>query len=254
MKLIVLGASSGLGRSLGVALAQGSDARRGTNDVALLARREDRLARAVEEAGPTSFAVGCDVLDEDRCAKAIGTAVERLGGLDGFIYTVGMGPLSKIEEVDAATWRRTFDTNVVGAAVATAAALPHLQASSGHAIYLSSVSASESKPWPGLGAYLTSKAALDKLIDAYRVEHPAINFTRIVMGDSAGGPGESLTGFADNWDFDFLGEISQVWMQRGLMAGALLPVEELIRAVEHVLYSGPGTSIPSVVVTPRSVS
>jgi hypothetical protein len=43
-------------------------------------------------------------------------------------------------------------------------------------------------------------------------------------------------------------------MQRGLMAGALLPVEELIRAVEHVLYSGPGTSIPSVVVTPRSVS
>lgn len=249
MKLLVLGASSGLGRSIGVALAQG-----GRNDVALLARREDRLARAVEEAGPTSFAVACDVLDEEPCAKAIGTAVERLGGLDGFIYTVGVGPLSKIEEVDAATWRKTFDTNVVGAAISTAAALPHLTASSGHAIYLSSVSASQSQPWPGLGAYLTSKAALDKLIDAYRAEHPAVNFTRVVMGDSAGGAGESVTGFADSWDPVLLGEMSGVWMTRGLMAGALLPVEELIRAVEHVLDSAPGTSIPSVVVTPRSVS
>lgn len=243
---MVLGASSGLGRCLGIALAQG-----GKNDVALLARREDRLAGTVEEAGPTSFAVGCDVTDEDNCIKAIGTAVERLGGLDGFIYTVGMGPMGPIEDFDATAWRKAFDTNVVGAAVATSAALPHLQASGGHAIYLSSISASDSKPWPGLGAYLTSKAALDKLIDAYRVEHPAINFTRIVMGDCAGGPGDSVTGFADAWDPELAMEMVTLWVNRGLVAGQLVPVEELVRAVDFILSSETVTSIPTMVVTPK---
>ncbi len=245
MKLIVLGASSGLGRCLGIALAQAE------NDVALLARREDRLAGTVAEAGPTSFAVGCDVTDEDSCSKAIGTAVERLGGLDGIIYTVGIGPMGPIGDIDAATWRKAFDTNVVGAAIATSAALPHLQASGGHAIYLSSISASDSKPWPGLGAYLTSKAALDKLIDAYRVEHPAINFTRIVMGDCAGGPGDSVTGFADAWDPELAMEMVTLWVNRGLVAGQLVPVEELVRAVDFVLASETVTSIPTMVVTPK---
>jgi NAD(P)-dependent dehydrogenase (short-subunit alcohol dehydrogenase family) len=246
MRLIVLGASSGLGRSLGVSLAQG-----GKNDVALLARREDRLAGTVEEAGSTSFALSCDVTDEDSCTKAIGTAVERLGGLDGLIYTVGIGPMGHIQDIDAANWRKAFDTNVVGAAVATSAALPHLQASNGHAIYLSSISASDSKPWPGLGAYLTSKAALDKMIDAFRVEHPAINFTRVVMGDCAGGPGDSVTGFADAWDPELAMEMVTLWMNKGLVAGQLVPVEELVRVVELIISSDPVTSIPSIVLTPK---
>jgi NAD(P)-dependent dehydrogenase (short-subunit alcohol dehydrogenase family) len=246
MKLIVLGASSGLGLSLGVSLAQ-----EGRNDVALLARREERLAGTVEEAGSTSFAVGCDVTDEDSCIKAIGTAVERLGGLDGLIYTVGIGPMGKIEDMGADVWRKAFDTNVVGAAIATSAALPHLQASSGHAIYLSSISASDSKPWPGLGAYLTSKAALDKLIDAFRVEHPGINFTRVVMGDCAGGPGDSVTGFADAWDPELAMEMVTLWVNRGLVAGQLVPVEELVRTVELILSSDAVTSIPTIVLTPK---
>ena len=71
-----------------------------------------------------------------------------------------------------------FDTNVMGAALVTAAAVPHLSASGGTAVYLSSVSASLTPPWPGLGAYGVSKAALDKLVEAWRVEHPDIGFTR----------------------------------------------------------------------------
>ena len=43
------------------------------------------------------------------------------------------------------------------------------QVTNGIAVYLSSVSASMTPPWPGLGAYAVSKAALDKLVEAWRM-------------------------------------------------------------------------------------
>ena len=119
------------------------------------------------------------------------------------------------------------------------------------AAYLSSISGSQTLPWPALGAYSVSKAALDKLIDAYRVEHPTIGFTRVVVGDCAGGPGDSVTNFANDFDFELMGKMSETWMARGYMAGALLPVEELVRVVTAVLHSDPITSIPVVVAAPR---
>ncbi len=49
MKTVIVGASSGLERSIGVGLA-----RRGA-EVALLARRHDRLVDAAKEAGPAAW-------------------------------------------------------------------------------------------------------------------------------------------------------------------------------------------------------
>ena len=175
MKTVVVGASSGLGRCLGVELA-----RRGAT-VALLARRHDRLVEAAEEAGNGAVAIRCDVTDEASCRDAIAEAADALGGIDGLVYATGIGPLARLGDLDAETWRRAFDTNVTGAALITAAALPHLTESHGVAAYLSSVSASLTPPWPGLGAYAVSKAALDKLVDAWRAEHPDLGFTRIVV-------------------------------------------------------------------------
>src|SRR4029450_6907718 len=112
-----------------------------------------------------------------------------LGGIDALVYTPAVGPLARLVDTDADPWPRGFDTNVVGAALVTTAAIPHLSASTGMAIYLSSVSASQTAPWPGLGAYAVSKAALDKLVEAWRAEHPAIGFTTRVVGECAGGGG-----------------------------------------------------------------
>ena len=117
------------------------------------------------------------------------TAAAALGGIDALVYATGIGPLARIDETDADTWRNVFDTNVTGAALVTTAAIEHLTASAGAAIYLSSVSASLTPPWPGLAAYAVSKAALDKLVEAWRAEHPEVGFTRLVVGDCAGGEG-----------------------------------------------------------------
>ena len=85
-----------------------------------------------------------------RRVAAIAEAEAALGGIDALVYATGIGPLARIADTDAETWRRVFDTNVTGAALVTAAAIAPLTAASGTAVYLSSVSASLTPPWPGL--------------------------------------------------------------------------------------------------------
>lgn len=245
MRAVVVGASSGLGRSIATGLGRAGE------KIALLARRHDRLVDAAQEAGPGSLAIRCDVTDEESCGRAIAEAAEGLGGIDGLLYATGIGPLARMVDVDAATWRRAFDTNVTGAALITAAALPHLAESKGVAAYLSSISASMTPPWPGLGAYAVSKAALDTMVEAWRAEHPEIGFTRIVVGDCAGGEGPSGTEFINQWDLELAAEMHPIWTRRQYLSGSLLDVNELVRIVDTVLQGDPITCIPSIAIVPR---
>lgn len=246
MRAVVVGASSGLGRCIGVGLAQKG------GHVAFLARRLDRLEGAVAEAGHDAIAVRCDVTDADSAHAAIEEAAAKLGGIDALVYSTGIGPLHRVEDIGVDTWRTAFDTNVIGASIVTAAALPHLQAAHGRAAYLSSVSGSTTAPWPGLGAYVVSKAALERLIEVWRVEHPSVGFTRVIVGDCIGGEGDSMTGFNTDWDLELAAELFPTWMARGLISETQLAVEELVETVDHVLRLGATANIPSVAVTPRN--
>jgi NAD(P)-dependent dehydrogenase (short-subunit alcohol dehydrogenase family) len=245
MKTVVVGASSGLGRCIAVGLSK-----RGAT-VALMARRQELLADAAKEAGPGSLAITCDVTDEASCATAIAQAADELGGIDSLVYASGIGPLSRVSELDLAGWRRMFDTNVIGAALVTAAALPHLAATHGRAAYLSSTSASLTPPWPGLGAYAVTKTALDKLVEVWRAEHPEVGFTRVTVGECGGGEGDSQSQFPTDWDADLAAEVAPLWISRQYMASSLMDVEDLVTVIDSVLGLGASASIPSVAVLPR---
>lgn len=248
MRAMVVGASSGLGRCVGTGLAKNG------HQVAMVGRRQDRVESAAEEGGNGAIAVPCDATDAAQCADAVSKVVAAFGGIDALVYTPGVGPLRRIAEIDSETWHSAFDTNVVGAALMTAAALPHLLEAKGSAAYFSSISASLTPPWPGLAAYAVTKAALDKLIEAWRAEHPGVGFTRVVVGDTPGGEGHGMTEFASGWDPELAGEFAGGWFQRGYLAGNLLDVNELTRVVESVLRTDGITSVPSVIVTPRSLT
>ncbi|HML00596.1 MAG TPA: hypothetical protein VK428_10440, partial [Acidimicrobiales bacterium] len=148
------------------------------------------------------------------------------------VYCAGTGILARLADTDASAWRQTLDTNLTGAAA-----------------YLSSWSASLTAPWPGLGAYTVSKAGLDKLVEAWRVEHPEVGLTRIVVGNSAGGTGDSATEMVANWDPALATELWPLWEANGYFDGSLIEVEELVDTVESVLRSG-AASPPSVTVLP----
>ncbi len=244
-RVVVVGASSGIGRAIALGLTK-----RGSS-VALLARRKDRLERAAEEAEGRAIPIACDVCDQGSVEAAVAEAADTLGGVDGLVYATGMADLAALVDHDVDMWQRAFHTNVIGAWHVTKELLPHLTASQGAAAYLSSVSASLTPPWPGLGSYAVSKAALDKLVEAWRAEHPQIGFTRIVVGDCAGGEGESLTEFANAWDRDVATDMVTEWYTRKYVAGALLDVEELISVTDTVLRAGSSACIQSVTVAPR---
>jgi NAD(P)-dependent dehydrogenase (short-subunit alcohol dehydrogenase family) len=245
VRTVVVGASSGLGRCIGVGLAQ-----RGAQ-VALMARRRGRLDDAAKEAGPGTLVVECDVTDEASCKSAVAEAAEGLGGIDALVYAPGIGPLVKLVDTDADTWRRVFETNVTGAALVTAAAIPHLSESAGAGIYLSSVSASQTPPWPGLGAYAVSKAALDKLVEAWRAEHPDVGFTRVIVGDCAGGEGDARTQFNEGWDMDIATEVVPTWVSRNYIIGNLMDVDRMVAMIHALLNDGATLSVPSITLAPR---
>lgn len=245
LRVAVVGASAGLGRCIGLGLAE-----KGAR-VAFLARRLDRLENAAKEAGEGATAVACDVTDAASCQRAMTDVADAFGGIDALVYTTGMGVLAPLSDVTAEQWAQLFATNVTGASLATAAAAPHLAASAGTALYLSSLSASYTAPWPLLGAYAVSKAALDKLVEAWRVEHPNIGFTRLATGDSFGGEGDSRTEFNKTWDPDALEKAIRLWMDRGEMLGGLVDAEHLADVVHSVLVCGKSSFIPHLTLAPR---
>jgi NAD(P)-dependent dehydrogenase (short-subunit alcohol dehydrogenase family) len=240
-RTVVVGASSGLGRCIGIGLAQRGD------QVALLARRRERIESAAKEAGHGAVAVECDVTDEASCRSAISEAADALGGIDSLVYTPAIGPLVRMVDTDAETWRSVFDTNVIGAALVTAAAMPHLTASAGKVVYLCSDAGTFGPPWPGLGAYGVSKAALERLVEAWRAEHPDVGFTNLIVGECAGGDGDAATGMNIGWDPELAMQAYPLWVSRGCMPGKLMPVEDLIHVVHMILGTDASTSMPIVV-------
>jgi len=245
LRIAVVGGSSGLGRCIGVGLAE-----KGAR-VAFLARRHDRLVNAAKEAGDSATAVVCDVTDAASCQRAVSDVVDAFGGLDGLVYTTGVGVLSPLADVTAEQWAQLFATNVTGASLFTAAAAPHLAAATGSAVYLSSLSASYTPPWPLLGAYAASKAALDKLVEAWRIEQPGIGFTRLAVGDSFGGSGDSQTEFNRNWDPETLDKAIRLWMEEGQMKGGLIDADHLTEVVHSVMLCGKSSFIPYLTLAPR---
>jgi hypothetical protein len=96
-----------------------------------------------------------------------------------------------------------------------------------------------------------SKAALDKLVEAWRAEHPDIGFTRVIVGDCAGGEGDAMTGFANGWDMELAAELHPIWAARNYLSGNLMDVERLVTMVHTVLREGATLSVASITVAPR---
>jgi NAD(P)-dependent dehydrogenase (short-subunit alcohol dehydrogenase family) len=224
-RVLVVGASSGVGRAVAQAAA------RAGAQVALAARRTERLeecAAALRSEGRAAFALACDVADEAACLSAVGAAVEKLGGLDGLVYASGVSPLRLLEEARQADWRVALDVNLIGASLVTAAALPALGASRGRAVYVGSYT--ERQTLPGIGLYSVSKSALAALITAWRMEHPEVDFTKVVLGNTSG------TEFADGWGRERTLAISKLWIERNLFpAPKMMPVESAAEAICAVL-------------------
>ena len=153
--LVVIGASSGIGRATGRLAAE-----RGYQ-VVLAARRRrrlDALRTAIKKAGGVATAATCDVTDAGAVNRMLQRAAKRCGGIDAVVLTAGLGLAGSISGGRAQDWKRLLDTNVLGALNTARAAAPHLHRSRGDLVLISSVAAlGGSSRGPAYGA---SKAGL----------------------------------------------------------------------------------------------
>jgi NAD(P)-dependent dehydrogenase (short-subunit alcohol dehydrogenase family) len=164
--VVVLGASSGIGREISLRFAE-----RGAK-VVVAARTEAGLAslvREIERRGGRGVHVVCDVAipqDVERVAEA---AVEAFGRIDTWVNVAAVSVYARFEDTTPEEFRRAMEINYLGQIHGALAAMPRLRENGGGAlIAVSSVESSVSLPLTS--AYAASKHAVEGAIDALRRE------------------------------------------------------------------------------------
>ena len=120
---MVTGASSGIGAATAATLAA-----RGAQ-VALVARRRDRLdalAAAIRERGGTALVLESDITEERQATDAVERTVAELGRLDTLVNNAGVMLLGPAVGAPLTEWQRMVELNVLGLLYCAHAALPHL--------------------------------------------------------------------------------------------------------------------------------
>lgn len=164
-RVFITGASSGIGAALARELA-----RQGAR-VALAARREDRLQQVheqISQAGGEAISIVCDVTRRPMLDAAVAQAVEAFGGIDVAVANAGFLVTGQLAELTTEDFRRQFDTNVFGVIDTAYATLPHLVASKGQLVIVSSVLGRLGLP--ATSAYCASKFALVGLAESLYYE------------------------------------------------------------------------------------
>jgi len=159
---VVTGAASGLGLATARLLAS-----RGAR-VALVDVDAEGAARAAAAIGGDAFAIDADIADAAGISAALDTAAERLGGIDVVVANAGITASGSVLNIDAATWERVIEVNLLGTWRTVRAALPHLLGSKGYLLLVSSGFAAA--PGPHASAYAASKAAIESLGRSARIE------------------------------------------------------------------------------------
>lgn len=165
-RVLLTGASSGIGRALALELA-----RHGAR-LLLTARREERLAELVTEiraaGGDAEFVAG-DITAADLRQRLVERARTQFGELDLLINNAGIGGLGPFADADEARLRRIMEVNFFAPVELTRATLPLLRL--GQRPMLVNVgSVLGHRAVPKKSEYCASKFALHGFSDSLRAE------------------------------------------------------------------------------------
>ena len=169
----VTGGASGIGAATARLLKTGGW------QLALMDVDAELLHRTAAEIGDGTLALIGDVSSSADCEAAVAQTVQRFGGLDLAWANAGVGTFGPLREAPKADWVRTIEINVFGTLYTARAALPYLIARRGQlAVSASAASFGHS---PGMSAYAASKAAVEAMCNAWRIElaHHGVAVTAI---------------------------------------------------------------------------
>lgn len=162
---VVTGAGSGLGAAIALALAAEGAA------CVLAGRRREPLQAAVEAItalGGRAQAIPTDMADEAQVTALAAGTIEGFGRLDILVNCAGLMRQASLTQTSTALWDEILNVNLRGVFLLCRAAWPHLQASRGQIINISSMAAVQG--YLDEAAYCASKHGMNGLTEVLALE------------------------------------------------------------------------------------
>jgi NAD(P)-dependent dehydrogenase (short-subunit alcohol dehydrogenase family) len=164
--VVVVGASSGIGRATALAFAaEGAQvvvAARSADDL-------DSLVTEITDAGGSALAVPTDVAQAEQLRLLGAAAASRYGGIDTWVNVAAVTVYGRVEDISDEEYERVLQVNTLGQVYGTKAALPHLRARGGGAI-IGIGSVESYRAVPEHAPYTMSKFAVRAFYDTLRIE------------------------------------------------------------------------------------
>ena len=198
---IVAGAGKGIGQCIGLAFAEA-----GAN-VVFAARTECDIQANAEKArafGIKSMAVPCDVKDDKQLQALAEKTMQAFGKIDILVNVAGGATPNPIQKTNRMRFNEAFDFNVTCAFSLTRICLPHLKASKGCVINITSAAGRVIQP--NYSAYGSVKAALNFLTRLMASElAPDVRVNAIAPGAITT---DALTGYLDPASLEKMAELT----------------------------------------------
>lgn len=164
--LVITGASEGIGAELARQLAEEKP------NLVLAARNAHALegvAEACRRRGANVLVAPTDVTVDSECEGLFAQTVERFGCLDVLVANAGVSMHARFDEIsDFSTFERLWRINCMGTVWCVRHAWPHLKASRGQVVGVSSLAGKTGVP--GRTTYCAAKFAQTGFLDALRIE------------------------------------------------------------------------------------
>jgi len=161
-RVIVTGASSGIGKEVALRLLQSGA------QVSLVSRNPDRILHELPaDINAKGYAI--DLGDISQVSAKIQAIVADMGGVDILINNAGMAYIGELIDMPLTEWQKLFDLNLTSIFQCLQATLPTMRSQkSGKVINVASIAAKQG--FPNWGAYCASKFALLGLTQALMLE------------------------------------------------------------------------------------
>jgi NAD(P)-dependent dehydrogenase (short-subunit alcohol dehydrogenase family) len=166
-KVLVTGASSGLGRHMAKTLAAAGA------ELVLAARNQAALAALVDElqaTGAAAHAVALDVSDEAQVKAAFAQINERHGAMDVVVNNAGVTVTKPLLQQTAADWDHVLDTNLRGSFLVTTEAARAMVATQKAGTVINLASILGERVAGAIAGYCASKAGLVQLTKSTALE------------------------------------------------------------------------------------
>ncbi|RFU80152.1 short-chain dehydrogenase reductase sdr [Trichoderma arundinaceum] len=181
--VLITGASGGIGRATTLSFAVS-----GPRALILLGRRSDALAETValvrsDHGGLVVQTHEVDLCDAQGVRSVFDKVVAEFGGIDILIHSAGiLAPVVPLVQADPATFLDGYKTTIVGTlAVAQALILANKESKEVTFVNLTTAGILF-PPFPGMGAYVSSKMAAVKLLQAFAAENPHVRLHNVHPG------------------------------------------------------------------------